>query len=474
MNKLSKAGMSRLGPVFKNGLIIAATYLLLAGLLVIGITPEQHDIQIGSPAPLDILASKDIVDTVRTEERRAAAAAAVEPSYKSIDFSVVGSVSSEMQAIFDTLFALRDSEWPDPDRITEDELSALNASLPVNLSPEEYRALRTSDVDNLRHLFEDATGRQANRLAESGDLGEESLKTLTLADLGLGEKKADVRAPTVEEVLAELDALVGLKPVKDEVRRLVATVRANRMRAEKGLENNVTMSYNFVFTGNPGTGKTTVARILGKAFRALGVLDRANFVETDRSRLVAKYEGQTAAKTNKLIDSAMGGILFIDEAYQLNQGENDQYGSEAVATLLKRMEDSRGSMVVIIAGYSEEMKRFMDINSGLASRFNRTIEFPDYSAKELADVFRSMAKKAKYRLSDDVEHWLVPYVSMLTEKRDKNFGNARWARNLFEKSVERQALRVTELGDPSAEELMTLRLSDLGVKLKDPAASDED
>ncbi|MBQ6121762.1 MAG: hypothetical protein IJI59_08455, partial [Clostridia bacterium] len=156
MNKLSKAGMSRLGPVFKNGLIIAATYLLLAGLLVIGITPEQHDIQIGSPAPLDILASKDIVDTVRTEERRAAAAAAVEPSYKSIDFSVVGSVSSEMQAIFDTLFALRDSEWPDPDRITEDELSALNASLPVNLSPEEYRALRTSDVDNLRHLFEDA------------------------------------------------------------------------------------------------------------------------------------------------------------------------------------------------------------------------------------------------------------------------------------------------------------------------------
>ena len=156
MNKLSKAGMSRLGPVFKNGLIIAATYLLLAGLLVIGITPEQHDIHVGSPAPLDILASKDIVDTVRTEERRAAAAAAVEPSYKSIDFSVVGSVSSEMQAIFDTLFALRDSEWPDPDRIIEDELSALNASLPVNLSPEEYRALRTSDVDNLRHLFEDA------------------------------------------------------------------------------------------------------------------------------------------------------------------------------------------------------------------------------------------------------------------------------------------------------------------------------
>ena len=326
----------------------------------------------------------------------------------------------------------------------------------------------------VRQLFEDATGRQANRLAESGNLDADALKTLALADLGLGERKTDVRAPTIDEVLAELDSLVGLKPVKDELRRLIATVRANKLRAEKGLENNVTMSYNFVFTGNPGTGKTTVARILGKAFRALGVLDRANFVETDRSGLVAKYEGQTAAKTNKLIDSARGGILFIDEAYQLNQGENDQYGSEAVATLLKRMEDARGSMVVIIAGYSNEMKKFMEINSGLESRFNRTIEFPDYSAKELAEIFRSMAKKAKYRLSDDVEHWLVPYISMLTEKREKNFGNARWARNLFEKSVERQALRVTDLKDPSAEELQTLRLKDLGVKLKDPDASDED
>ena len=326
----------------------------------------------------------------------------------------------------------------------------------------------------VRQLFEDATARQATRLAESGDMDAEALKTLALSDLSAGEKKEDIRAPKIEDVLAELDALVGLQPVKDEVRRLVATVRANKMRAEKGLDNNVTMSYNFVFTGNPGTGKTTVARILGKAFRALGVLDRANFVETDRSGLVAKYEGQTAAKTNKLIDSAMGGILFIDEAYQLNQGENDQYGAEAVATLLKRMEDARGSMVVIIAGYKAEMKRFMEINSGLESRFNRTVEFPDYSAKELAEVYRSMAKKAKYKLSADTENWLLPYISMLTEKRDKNFGNARWARNLFEKSVERQSLRVTELVDPSAEELVTIRLRDLGVKLKDPDASDED
>ncbi len=318
----------------------------------------------------------------------------------------------------------------------------------------------------VRQMFEDATGRQANRLAQSGEMDAASLKTLTLADLGLDERKVDTRAPSVEEVLSELDSLVGLKPVKDEVRKLVATVRANKLRQEKGLENNVTMSYNFVFTGNPGTGKTTVARILGKAFRALGILERANFVETDRSGLVAKYEGQTAAKTNKLIDSAAGGVLFIDEAYQLNQGENDQYGSEAVATLLKRMEDSRGSMVVIIAGYSAEMRRFMEMNSGLESRFNRTIEFPDYSAGELADIYRSMAKKAKYRLSAEADKWLQPFIEMLTERRDKNFGNARWARNLFEKSVERQSLRVTEMTDPSAEELVTIELKDLGAKLK--------
>lgn len=326
----------------------------------------------------------------------------------------------------------------------------------------------------VRRLFEDAMARQASRIAESGAMDPQSLQTLVLADLSTGERKVDVRAPDIDEVLAELDALVGLAPVKEEVRRLVATVRANKLREEKGIENNVTMSYNFVFTGNPGTGKTTVARILGKAFRALGVLDRANFVETDRSGLVAKYEGQTAAKTNKLIDSAAGGILFIDEAYQLNQGENDQYGSEAVATLLKRMEDARGSMVVIIAGYKAEMKRFMDMNSGLESRFNRTIEFPDYSAKELAEIYRSMAKKGKYVLSADTERWLEPYIALLTEKRDKNFGNARWARNLFEKSVERQSLRMMELPDPSPEELGTIRLRDLGVKLKDPAASEED
>ncbi len=325
----------------------------------------------------------------------------------------------------------------------------------------------------VRQLFEDATGRQANRLAEAGTLEGDELVTLTLADLGIGEKQEDVRAPTIEEVLAELDGLTGMQSVKDEVKRLVATCRANKMREAQGLEA-TTMSYNFVFTGNPGTGKTTVARILAKAFRALGILDRGHLVETDRSGLVAAYAGQTALKTNKLIDSAVGGILFIDEAYTLNQGQNDTYGSEAVATLLKRMEDERGRMVVIIAGYKDEMKKFFSINSGLESRFNRELFFPDFSAEDLATIFRQTAKKNKYVLSKDVDHWLESFIRVTTKNRDKNFGNGRWVRNLFEKTVERQSMRVVELKEPSAEELVTIRMKDVGISLKDPNASDED
>jgi replication-associated recombination protein RarA len=245
------------------------------------------------------------------------------------------------------------------------------------------------------------------------------------------------------------------------------------MREAQGMEAPA-MSYNFVFTGNPGTGKTTVARILARAFRALGILERGHLVETDRSGLVAAYAGQTALKTNRLIDSAVGGILFVDEAYQLNQGQNDTYGSEAVATLLKRMEDERGRMAVIIAGYKGDMKRFMDINPGLESRFNRALDFPDFSAEDLARIFRQTARKNKYTLSPDADKWLDPFIRTCTRNRDKNFGNGRWARNLFEKAVERQSLRVVELKNPPPGELATLRMKDIGISLKDPKASNED
>jgi len=278
---------------------------------------------------------------------------------------------------------------------------------------------------------------------------------------------------TLEEALAELNGLTGLKSVKAEVEKFARFVEVAQKRKAAGLKV-APMSYHMVFTGNPGTGKTTVARIMAKIYRALGIVKKGHLVETDRGGLIAGYTGQTAIKTSGVIDRALDGILFIDEAYALINGPNDAYGQEAIATLLKRMEDDRDRLVVIVAGYSKEMKDFLDSNSGFQSRFNRYIEFPDYSAAELAQIFRAMAKKNEYRLSDDVERWIDPAMALWTKKRDRKFGNGRYVRNLFEKSVERQAMRVSALSAPTTNDLMTITMKDVGIVLKDTGASAED
>ena len=317
----------------------------------------------------------------------------------------------------------------------------------------------------VRNLFETAVERQAQRLASEKDLTKEQLMTLTMADLTPPARLEDREKVTMEEVLAEMDQLIGMKSVKAEVRKMAEFCQIAKEREDAGMKN-AQLSYHCVFVGNPGTGKTTVARIMARVFKALGILEKGHLVETDRSGLVAKYVGQTAAKTNEVIDSALGGVLFIDEAYTLVAGGEKDYGQEAIATLLKRMEDDRDRLIVIVAGYPDEMKKFIDANPGLKSRFTRYIEFPDYTAPELADIFRMYAKKSHYVLSPEMDKNLRAAMAFLTRNRDKNFGNGRFVRNLFEKAVERQATRLANQPDRTPEMLKTLELSDIGVRVK--------
>ena len=254
--------------------------------------------------------------------------------------------------------------------------------------------------------------------------------------------------------------LIGLQPVRKEVAKLSSFIEIQRMRASKGLRV-AEISYHCVFTGNPGTGKTTVARIVADIYRRLGILKKGHLVETDRSGLVAEYVGQTAVKTNKVIDSALDGVLFIDEAYSLVGGGKEDYGKEAIATLLKRMEDDRDRLVVILAGYTREIKAFIDSNPGLQSRFNRYVEFPDYSAQELTQIFLSFAKRGQYRLAAGVHARLDAIMAAIIRDRDKNFGNARFVRNLFEKTIECQALRLSSVAPITTEMLETIEMSDL-------------
>ena len=258
----------------------------------------------------------------------------------------------------------------------------------------------------------------------------------------------------------ELNALIGLSSVKSEINSLTNYIKVQKMREEKGMKVSP-VSLHCVFTGNPGTGKTTVARIVSEIYKELGLLQKGHLVETDRSGLVAEYVGQTAVKTNKIIDSALDGILFIDEAYSLVDGGNSDYGKEAIATLLKRMEDDRDRLVVILAGYTDDMKRFIDSNPGLQSRFNRYVEFPDYSAEELFQIFESSTKKYEYSLTEEAATVLKSILSNAVEHKDKNFGNGRFVRNLFEKVIENQANRISSVSDITAESLATIEAEDI-------------
>lgn len=259
----------------------------------------------------------------------------------------------------------------------------------------------------------------------------------------------------------ELEDLIGLESVKQEVKSLANFVKLQKQRQQKGLKT-PKLSYHLVFTGSPGTGKTTVARIVARIYKDLGILKKGHTVETDRSGLVAEYVGQTATKTNAIVDSALNGVLFIDEAYALvPENSSQDYGQEAISTLLKRMEDDRDKLVVIIAGYTNEMKRFIDSNPGLQSRFNRYINFPDYSAGELVKIFHMYMKKNQYTISDEADQMLKEKLDYAVEHKDRNFGNARYVRNIFEKSIQAQANRLEGKTGLSDRQLTEITLADI-------------
>lgn len=266
----------------------------------------------------------------------------------------------------------------------------------------------------------------------------------------------------IYDPMTALEHLIGLDTVKNEVKSLFNYVKVQKMRANSGLKT-ADVSYHCVFTGNPGTGKTTVARIIASVYKELGILKKGHLVETDRSGLVAEYVGQTAVKTNEIIDKALDGVLFIDEAYSLAQGGDMDFGREAIATLIKRMEDNRDRLVVILAGYTNEMRSFIDLNPGLQSRFNRYIDFPDYSAKDLTDIFMAKIKAEQYIISPDAEQKAKSLFLDAVSNKDKNFGNGRFVRNIFEKTLSLQADRLSTIDRPTKKQLQTIENNDIPI-----------
>ena len=284
-----------------------------------------------------------------------------------------------------------------------------------------------------------------------------NLESETSSQNSSSDTKEDNR--TLEELVDELNQLTGLQSVKDEINGLINLVKVSQKRKERGFKT-PSISKHMVFSGNPGTGKTTVARLLSNIYHKLGVLSKGQLVEVDRAGLVAGYTGQTAIKTEKVIKDALGGILFVDEAYTLseNKGEGD-FGQEAIDTILKAMEDNREDLVVIVAGYPDLMDRFLNSNPGLKSRFNKFIQFEDYSEEELSSIFLSMCEKQDYKF-DNIDD-LKNKIKEILENKNDSFANARTMRNMLEFAIMHQATRIVDIEDISDDDMLTITYEDI-------------
>ena len=299
----------------------------------------------------------------------------------------------------------------------------------------------------MRTLFDQICKKQAQRLQgeDISTMSNEELMTIRQDDIPYEAPKS----VDVSDCLKKLDGLVGLGAVKKEISNLTAYLN---MQIKLG-ETSTFKGKHYVFTGNPVTGKTTVARIMADIFKTLGIVSRGQLVEADRAKLVAGYSGQTAIKTNQLVDQALGGVLFIDEAYTLKSSDGDSFGSEAIDTLLKRLEDDRGKFICIVAGYTDQMHDFIDTNPGLKSRFTQTIHFDDYTPDELTEIFLNLAKSKNFTVDESTRAAIHRQFEQLYLRRDKNFGNAREARRIFDEAVERQSQRLVKLmSDPGFQE----------------------
>ena len=382
----------------------------------------------------------------------------------------------KVETVGDISECLPSLTWTDGD--VEICVSGLKCS--KHITVESYYAKMGSLIDQIDYSdciqARTEAVKKAERLEREPAVEEEAEETIVREDAkdqkteeektqevneAVAKAKSDEPELSYEELMAELNSLVGLDQVKKDVQSIINSLRLNKLREKRGLQQ-VPVSRHLVFAGNPGTGKTTVARLLAKIYKELGILSKGQLIETDRAGLVGEYIGWTAPKVKKVVESALGGVLFIDEAYSLNGGDGKDFGREAIDTLLKLMEDHRDNLIVIVAGYTDLMGKFLSTNPGLKSRFNKYIEFPDYKPEELLSIFEGMCEKAQFILSDEAKDYLGQSFKELYARRKPDFANGRTVRNYFEKALTNLGDRLAESTEEiTDEDLMTIVAEDV-------------